>query len=158
MGIRLHCPNGHKVHVKSFLAGKRGVCPQCGSKFDIPAAAIEIPGDTTGDDVAVAPDADNPSSDAGAVVEGKKEPAESVTTGVAMPQSGPARPRVPLEFEGLAQLGGSDLLSGRAFGPAARRLADRQKNARTMRIFSLSLVIAMTLLACILIYMILRSH
>ena len=67
-------------------------------------------------------------------------------------------PRVPLDLEGLAQLGGSDLLSGRAFGPAAKRLADRQKNARTLRIFSLSLVIAMTLLACILMYMILRSH
>jgi hypothetical protein len=36
MGIRFSCPNGHKLHVKSFLAGKRGVCPQCGAKFIIP--------------------------------------------------------------------------------------------------------------------------
>jgi hypothetical protein len=39
MGIRLECPNGHKLHVKSFLAGKRGICPDCGAKFIIPSAS-----------------------------------------------------------------------------------------------------------------------
>ena len=38
MGIRFTCPNGHKLHVKTFLAGKRGVCPQCGVKILIPSA------------------------------------------------------------------------------------------------------------------------
>lgn len=41
MGIKIICPNGHKLNVKSFLAGKRGVCPQCGTKFDIPSDAEE---------------------------------------------------------------------------------------------------------------------
>src|SRR4051812_11314530 len=36
MGIRFSCPSGHKLNVKTFLAGKRGVCPQCGAKFVIP--------------------------------------------------------------------------------------------------------------------------
>ncbi len=36
MGIRFYCPNGHKLHVKSFLAGKRGICPHCGVTVDIP--------------------------------------------------------------------------------------------------------------------------
>jgi hypothetical protein len=36
MGIRFLCPNGHKLNVKSFLAGKRGVCPECGTSVDIP--------------------------------------------------------------------------------------------------------------------------
>lgn len=36
MGIRFTCPSGHKLHVKAFLAGKRGVCPHCGAKFVIP--------------------------------------------------------------------------------------------------------------------------
>jgi hypothetical protein len=36
MGIRFHCPNGHKLNVKSFLAGKKGVCPDCGVKMRIP--------------------------------------------------------------------------------------------------------------------------
>jgi len=37
MGIKFHCPNGHKLNVKAFLAGKKGVCPKCGTKFRIPA-------------------------------------------------------------------------------------------------------------------------
>ncbi len=36
MGIRFHCPNGHKLNVKAFLAGKKGVCPDCGIKLRIP--------------------------------------------------------------------------------------------------------------------------
>jgi hypothetical protein len=38
MGIRFSCPNGHKLHVKEFLAGKRAVCPHCGAKLTVPAA------------------------------------------------------------------------------------------------------------------------
>lgn len=38
MGIKVVCPNGHKLNVKTFLAGKRGVCPHCGAKFRIPEA------------------------------------------------------------------------------------------------------------------------
>ena len=37
MGIKFHCPKGHKLNVKAFLAGKKGVCPKCGTKFRIPA-------------------------------------------------------------------------------------------------------------------------
>ena len=37
MGIRFLCSScGHKLNVKSFLAGKRGVCPQCNCGLDIP--------------------------------------------------------------------------------------------------------------------------
>jgi GYF domain 2 len=39
MGIKFHCPNGHKLNVKAFLAGKKGVCPKCGTKFRIPPAS-----------------------------------------------------------------------------------------------------------------------
>jgi hypothetical protein len=39
MGIKFHCPNGHKLNVKSFLAGKKGVCPKCGTKVRIPEAS-----------------------------------------------------------------------------------------------------------------------
>jgi hypothetical protein len=38
MGIRFSCPNGHHLHVKSFLAGKRGICPHCDVRFEIPRA------------------------------------------------------------------------------------------------------------------------
>jgi hypothetical protein len=36
MGIRFLCPSGHKLNVKSFLAGKRAICPQCGAKVVVP--------------------------------------------------------------------------------------------------------------------------
>ena len=44
MGIRFYCPNGHRLHVKEFQAGKRGICPHCDARFRIPPAS-EIPGD-----------------------------------------------------------------------------------------------------------------
>lgn len=37
MGIKFRCPNGHKLNIKTFLAGKRGVCPDCGLSFRIPS-------------------------------------------------------------------------------------------------------------------------
>jgi hypothetical protein len=39
MGIKFHCPNGHKLNVKAFLAGKKGICPKCGTKMLIPTAS-----------------------------------------------------------------------------------------------------------------------
>jgi hypothetical protein len=44
MGIRFYCPNGHKLNVKTFLAGKRGICPRCGAKFEIPQESVRAPG------------------------------------------------------------------------------------------------------------------
>ena len=48
MGIRFYCPNGHKLNVKAFLAGKRGICPHCDARFDIPHES-QIPGDAPPD-------------------------------------------------------------------------------------------------------------
>ncbi len=45
MGIRFYCPNGHKLNVKAFLAGKRGICPHCGAKVQIPADSTLGSGD-----------------------------------------------------------------------------------------------------------------
>jgi len=36
MGIRFYCPNGHKLNVKEFQAGRRGICPYCGARTEIP--------------------------------------------------------------------------------------------------------------------------
>ncbi len=36
MGIRFYCPQGHKLNVKSFLAGKTGICPHCSARMQIP--------------------------------------------------------------------------------------------------------------------------
>ncbi len=57
MGIRVQCPNGHKLNIKRFLAGKRGKCPHCGAKFPIPK---DSPDDNAGEEdiVLVAADDD----------------------------------------------------------------------------------------------------
>ena len=36
MGIRFYCPNGHKLNVKQFQAGRTGICPRCGVTMPIP--------------------------------------------------------------------------------------------------------------------------
>ncbi len=36
MGIRFYCPSGHKLNVKEFQAGRKGICPRCGAKIQIP--------------------------------------------------------------------------------------------------------------------------
>ena len=36
MGIRFYCSNGHKLNVKTELAGRKGFCPQCGVPVQIP--------------------------------------------------------------------------------------------------------------------------
>jgi hypothetical protein len=41
MGIKFYCPNGHKIHVKSFLAGKKGLCPKCGVRIEIPRESVK---------------------------------------------------------------------------------------------------------------------
>ncbi len=37
MGIKFLCPNGHKLHVKSYLTGKKAICPKCGTRVVVPA-------------------------------------------------------------------------------------------------------------------------
>jgi len=48
MGIKFLCPNGHKMNVKAFLAGKRGKCPKCGASVRIPQ---ETPASDSGEDL-----------------------------------------------------------------------------------------------------------
>lgn len=40
MGIRFLCPNGHRLNVKEFLAGKRAICPHCGQRFYVPLQSM----------------------------------------------------------------------------------------------------------------------
>ena len=36
MGIVAYCPNRHRIKVKDELAGRKGICPECGIRFRIP--------------------------------------------------------------------------------------------------------------------------
>ncbi len=52
MGIKFKCPQCHKkLNVKSFLAGKRGVCPHCKAGLDIP----NLPDDKQDDGTEISP-------------------------------------------------------------------------------------------------------
>jgi len=160
MGIRLQCPNGHRVHVKAFLAGKRGVCPECGARFDIPADAGTAAGDATGDEIATVPATGDDAT--GGLDVGMVAPSPQLfpAANVKLPkkhsdQAGPADPAT-LDLDALAAAGGTSLLGGIGSGPGARRLADRQKKAQKMRAITLGLAVAATLLTCVLLYMVLR--
>jgi hypothetical protein len=160
MGIRLQCPNGHKVHVKAFLAGKRGVCPECGARFDIPLEAGTVPGDVTGDEIATVP-ASEGEAYAGAnlgIAAASGKPFTAPKAKPVDPTSDPRRPADPatLDLDALAAAGGTSLLGGLASGPGAQRLADRRKHAQKMRAVTFGLVVAATLLTCVLLYMVLR--
>lgn len=43
MGIVAFCPSGHRVKVKDELAGRKGVCPECQTRFRIPLESCPIP-------------------------------------------------------------------------------------------------------------------
>ena len=50
MGIKFRCPGcDKKLHVKAFLAGKRGVCPHCGAKVRIPKESRSTPAEGSSD-------------------------------------------------------------------------------------------------------------
>ena len=52
MGIRFFCPHcDRRLHVKDYLAGRRGICPHCDEPIVIPdAAAAEATGIASGDE------------------------------------------------------------------------------------------------------------
>jgi hypothetical protein len=160
MGIRLHCPNGHKVHVKAFLAGKRGVCPECGARFDIPLHSGGTVADETGDEIATVPATGDEAfggSNSG-LAAASSQPFAAPKARRAEPSVDPQGPADPatLDLDALAAAGGTSLLGGLGSGPGAQRLADRRKHAQKMRAITLALVVAATLLTCVLLYMVLR--
>ena len=48
MGIRFYCPKGHKLNVKDFQAGRKGICPYCGAKIQIPTESTRESSKTKG--------------------------------------------------------------------------------------------------------------
>lgn len=78
MGIRFLCPNGHRLNVKEFLAGKRGICPNCDVRFLVPL-------------------------ESGGRVEAIEEPADALATAKAEPDR-----QGELQQETAAQLDGND--------------------------------------------------
>jgi hypothetical protein len=69
MGIRFSCPNGHKLNVKAHLAGKRAICPHCGSKVVVPdpPAQLEARAAATPRSISPSPTAAVPAVELGSV-------------------------------------------------------------------------------------------
>ena len=82
MGIRFYCPNGHKLNVKMFLAGKKGICPECNISVDIPLTSTRVSGK---DSAPTAEDATAPSQPADANV----PMAQPVVAGAQVPMAQP---------------------------------------------------------------------
>lgn len=71
MGIKFRCPACEKkLHVKSFLAGKRGVCPKCGAKVRIPLASVGTSPAGSLEDAVPLEEAQSAAVDDAAVLEG----------------------------------------------------------------------------------------
>jgi len=84
MGIKFACAEcGHVLHVKSALAGKRGFCPKCQARVEIPAEGPPMAGQSAG-----AAGYDTPES-----VNMSVESAASVAATIAPVR--PAGPRIP---------------------------------------------------------------
>jgi hypothetical protein len=113
MGIRFFCPNGHKLNVKEFQAGRRGVCPHCQAKFQIPHESTRP---SSKEDAKM-------SQDAAVAVEMVPEPGTAQpTVGGVIPSLPPLGTASAAMADPLAE--GSDVVwyvrpaSGGQFGPA----------------------------------------
>jgi hypothetical protein len=162
MGIRFLCPNGHKLHVKSFLAGKRGVCPKCGVGVVIPNEAEPAVSVASGS-VAQIPADQSFMIDRTA---GTMDTAsQSIIIAVANPapssQSNEAVPRVvvpePLQLppqETALELPAAEEASTT---PADRYVARRARNRRNQVYIAIVLLVSVIVLAAVLVFVLQRG-
>ena len=161
MGIRFNCPSGHKLNVKEFLAGKRGVCPQCGAKFIIPSptegAASETPqpvGVGLSQSIGIATSSP-PSHQVTSA-------SPSVIIPVSEMESQPAGPQaavLPPPVLPTSILAGQSPTSVEPVGvaPAAIHPSFRERSRRNQMVISLLLLTLVVLLAGVLIWVLKRE-
>lgn len=169
MGIRFLCPNGHKLNVKSFLAGKRAICPDCGARVlvpfpdeQLPAEAIEsrtatiVPAQafatqpvyepvdvsSTSAVIAVEPPSLAPPDLMPAVI-----PAAAVVGADEIPES---------IIAAVAPASEPDLPAGVA--PDAAHIAHRQKAQRRQMLIAATLLITVVILAVVFVWVLRRSE
>lgn len=117
MGIRFLCPNGHKLNVKGYLAGKRGICPQCDAKFLVPSVSggMAIEADEKEEVESTPSVAKKVEAPLAAEAQSTKLPAVSAAMPPPAPSSPPPAPSVADE---PAVLWYVRMASGEQFGPA----------------------------------------
>jgi hypothetical protein len=156
MGIRFNCPNGHKLNVKEYLAGKRGVCPQCGAKFIIPeqAEAPQPVGVRQSQSVEIA------NSPAASHLSGSNATSPSVIISVTDLELGP--PEVQVQPEAILPASivpvPPPIVTGPVgVAPDAVYPSPRERNRRNQIIISLMLLALVVLLAGVLIWVLKRD-
>lgn len=166
MGIRFTCPNGHSIHVKAYLAGKRGVCPKCGARVEIPnqssvPSATSPPAtpknSTASEDnasqsivISVASDSESgskatesPSSMASASL--SPDPMVASSSG----SDGGAPPKSTSTVDVAASLATTDTFDPTS--PAVRYVVQRERKRRNQFTFAVVLLVAVFVLALVLI-------
>jgi hypothetical protein len=165
MGIRFNCPNGHKLNVKDHLAGKRGVCPDCGAKFVIPAA-----GGVSGQTAAVVPTGAAPASSGLSATRDANRRADTdlpsieidVTESRAMPVPPPASVSAALT-PAVTPLAVPPVLDFSAIPamqpeqPVSSYFAKRQRSRRLQMKLAIALLVAVIVLAAVLIWVLRRG-
>jgi hypothetical protein len=113
MGIRFYCPQGHKLNVKEFQAGRKGICPFCGVKLQIPLQSTRPSSRKRGTDDSGAADDDAP--DAARTIQ---EQAEQAGVAAAVPE-----PEQTAAIDPLVEAGSAVWYvrpaGGGQFGPAS---------------------------------------
>jgi hypothetical protein len=163
MGIRFACPNGHQLHVKEYLAGKRGICPSCGAKFVIPAdgdsvqsAPVAVPAELTARSNAdAAQQAANPSI---IIPLAGEKPIAPVSSSPA-PQidvfSPPVSQPIP-QVDAVLSAGPSPVViteSEQPTSPATTYVAHRERVRRNRTRIAIVLLLLVILLAGVLVWM-----
>jgi hypothetical protein len=162
MGIRFNCPNGHKLHVKEYLAGKRGVCPNCGAKFTIPQ--VDQPPGTEAESTA----ANGPGAAASpsVVIAVRDSPALQTTSGgptsspaPSPPSSGPAMDQAPSrESDGAPPPFDFTAIPPRGSeSPVATYTSQRQRMRKTQLRIAIALLLTVIALAAVLVWVLQRG-
>jgi hypothetical protein len=171
MGIRFTCPNGHKLHVKAFLAGKRAVCPKCGAKTVIPSAQEpELTGaGAAANAVSVSqlggiPPTVEPASDAGSpsiIISVADMPSATAPLTETDPSGMPSEELLLIPIDAKAPVESTfvpTLPDPRApVSPAARYIANRERNRRHQFAVAVILLVAVIVLAVVLIFVLQRG-
>jgi hypothetical protein len=162
MGIRFLCPNGHKLHVKSFLAGKRGVCPKCGVSVIIPnevepAASIasgsvsQIPASQSFTIDRTAGTVDTASQ---SIIIAVADPAPTSASHEPVPRVVvPEPPQLPPQ-ETVFELPAAAEASST---PADRYVARRARNRRNQVYIAIVLLVSVIVLAAVLVFVLQRG-
>jgi hypothetical protein len=117
MGIRFFCPQGHKLNVKSFLAGKTGFCPYCNSRVEIPLTSTRTSSKASGQEKAAVPLAQPVTEPAEEVPIAQQ--VESHQVAPVVHQSTVGSPESPGSLAPVAATGGAELADPIAESPQA---------------------------------------